>query len=463
MVVSSCQCSPSVSRGSMDVFLKICAILALVGLNAFFVAAEFALVGTRSIRLQTLAAAGDRKARFALTAIDHVDDCISGSQLGITLASLALGWIGASTLVGLIEHLFHGLPSALSLLSSHAVATILAFACITFLHSVLGEQAPKLLALVSPEDISRWVARPLLLFTYAFWPVIRIQNKSANGFLRFFGVQPPSHMARVHSPEELLLLLSESRESGLLDAADAEMIEGVLDLSRISARQAMTPRIEIRAVERQWSLEKIVETVRDSGFSRLPVYEEDLDHIVGILLAKDLLDYLGAQTPFRTDQVMREPFFTPAGTPVDDLMKELQQRNAHMAIVVDEYGGTLGLVTLEDVIEWIVGDIFDEFDRTDDSEAVLATSEGHLSVPGDLPLEELNERYKLHLSAGDYVTVAGLVLSALGHVPSVGQHVQVDGVAFRVTAMDRQRIERLEIILPDTEDTASASAPDASK
>jgi CBS domain containing-hemolysin-like protein len=448
----------------MDVFLKICAILALVGLNAFFVAAEFALVGARSIRLQTLAAAGDHKARLALSAIDHVDDCISGSQLGITLTSLGLGWIGVSTMVGLIAHLFHGLPSALAVLSSHAVATTLAFACITFLHIVLGEQAPKLLALVSPEDISRWVARPLLLFTYVFWPAIRFQNKSAYGFLRLFGVQPPSHVTtRVHSPEELLLLLSESREHGLVDAADAEMIEGVLDLSRISARQAMTPRTEVRAVERQWPLEKIVETVRASGFSRLPVYEEDLDHIVGILLAKDLLDYLGAQTPFRTDHVMREPFFTPAGMPVDDLMKELQQRNAHMAIVVDEYGGTLGLVTLEDVIEWIVGDIFDEFDRADDSEAVLATSEGHLSVPGDLPLADLNERYKLHLSAGDYVTVAGLVLSALGHVPSVGQHVQVDGVTFQVTAMDRQRIERLEVTLPDTEDTASTSASDTSK
>jgi CBS domain containing-hemolysin-like protein len=447
----------------MDVFLKICAILSLVGLNAFFVAAEFALVGARSIRLQASAEAGDRRARLALTAIDHVDDCISGSQLGITLASLGLGWIGASTLVGLIEHLFHGLPSPFAGLVSHGVAATLAFASITFLHIVLGEQTPKLLALVSPEDISRWVARPLLLFTYVFWPAIRFQNKSTYGFLRLFGVYPPRHSARVHSPEELLLLLSESREYGLVDAADAEMIEGVLDLSRISVRQAMTPRTEIRAVERQWPLEKIIETVRDSGFSRLPVYDEDLDHIVGILLAKDLLDYLGGQTPFRTDQVMREPFFTPAAMQVDDLMKALQQRNAHMAIVVDEYGGTLGLVTLEDVIEWIVGDIFDEFDRADKSEAVLATSEGHLSVPGDLPLEELNERYHLHLSAGDYVTVAGLVLSALGHVPGVGQHVQVDGVTFRVTAMDRQRIERLEIMLPHTEDTASASAPDASE
>jgi CBS domain containing-hemolysin-like protein len=444
----------------MDVFLKVCLIFALVGLNAFFVAAEFALVSARPTRLQTLADAGDRRARLALRAMAQVDDCISGSQLGITLASLALGWIGESTLVVLLESLFHHFPPVLAWLAPHAVATTLAFACITFLHIVLGEQAPKLLALVNPEAIGRLVARPLLLFTYAFWPAIRFQNKSAYGFLHLFGVEPPSHAARVHSPEELLLLLSESQKYGLVDAADAEMIEGVLDLSRISVRQAMTPRTEIRAVERHWPLEKIIETVRDSGFSRLPVYEEDLDHIVGLLLAKDLLAYLGGQTPFSTEQVMRDPFFTPATMAVDDLMKELQERNAHMAIVVDEYGGTLGLVTLEDVIEWIVGDIFDEFDRADASEAVQALSEGHLSVPGDMPIEDLNERYHLHLSAGDYVTVAGLVLSALGHVPSVGQHVQLDGVMIRVTAMDRQRIERLEITLPDTEDSAPASTFD---
>jgi CBS domain containing-hemolysin-like protein len=442
----------------MDVILKIGAILALVGLNAFFVAAEFALVGARPTRLQTLAAAGDRKAILALRALTRLDDYISGTQLGITLASLALGWIGEVTLATLLEHIFHSLPDPLATLATHAVAGTMAFACITFLHIVLGELTPKSVALLHPEHLSRWVAQPLILFTYAFWPAIWLLNKSANCFLWLFAVPLPAHAERVHAPEELRLLLSESQKHGLVEESDVEMIAGVLDLSRTSVRQAMTPRTEINAVERHWSLDKVIDVVRRSGNSRLPVYEEDLDHIVGVLLAKDLLDFFDGQAPFQLDRVMREPFFIPPTMQVDELLKELQQRNAHLAIVVDEYGGTLGLITLEDLIEEIVGEIFDEFDRADASEAVRATAEGHLSVPGDLPIQELNERYHLKLPAGDYLTVAGLVLSTLGHVPAVGEHVQVDGITLHVTAMDRLRIERLELTLPDAQDTPSASA-----
>ena len=201
--------------------------------------------------------------------------------------------------------------------------------------------------------------------------------------------------------------------------------------------------------------------VQHSGCSCLPVYEEDLDHIVGILMAKDLLDFFDGQTPFSTAEVMREPFFIPETMRVDVLMKELQERNTHMAVVVDEYGGTLGLVTLEDLIEEIVGEIFDEFDKDQTAEAVQATAEGRLSVPGDLPIEELNERYHLTFPTGDSVTVAGLVLAALEHVPTVGEHVQVQGVTFRVTVMDHLRIERLEMTLPSEQNDQQSSAPAA--
>jgi len=432
----------------MDILVKICVILALVGLNAFFVAAEFALVGVRTTRLQTLAEGGDRQARLALRALERLDDCISGTQLGITLASLALGWIGETTLATLLIHIFDGLPAPFAALATHTVAGTLAFAGITFLHIVLGELTPKSLALLHPERISRWVARPLLLFTGVFWPAIWVLNKSATGFLSLFAIRPPTHVERVHAPEELLMLLSESRKHGLVEESDAQMIAGVFDLAHTSVRQAMTPRTEIDAVERGWPLDKMIEVVRSSGSSRLPVYEEDLDHIVGILLAKDLLDFFDGQTPFSAAEVMREPFFIPETMRVDVLMKALQERNAPMAIVVDEYGGTLGLVTLEDLIEEIVGEIFDEFDEDETAEAVQATVEGRLSVPGDLPIEELNERYHLTFPTGDYVTVAGLVLAALEHVPTVGEHVQIQGVTFCVTAMDHLRIERLEMTLP---------------
>lgn len=442
----------------MEVFFKICAIFTLVGLNAFFVAAEFALVATRTTRLQTLADDGDRSARLALKAIANLDDYISGTQLGITLASLALGWIGESTLATLFSHLLHALPSSLATLATHTVAGSIAFACITFLHIVLGELAPKSVALLHPVNLSRWVARPLMLFTFAFWPAIWFLNKSANSFLQLFAVRPPSHAEHVHAPEELLLLLSESRDHGLVEEANVEMIAGVFDLSRTSVRQAMTPRTEMHAVESGWSLPQVIDLVHRSGYSRLPVYEEDLDHIVGILLVKDLLGIEGQADTFSVQDLMREPYFIPPTMQVDQLMKELRYRNTHLAIVVDEYGGTQGLITLEDLLEEIVGEIFDEFDRTDKVEAVRSTPEGHLSIPGDHPIHDLNERYHLKLPIGEYITVAGLVLSVLEHVPTVGECVSVDGVTFCVTAMDRLRIERLEVSFADSENIANETA-----
>jgi CBS domain containing-hemolysin-like protein len=436
----------------MDILVKIGAILALVGLNAFFVAAEFALVGMRATRLQTLAEAGDRRTRLALRAWEHLDDCISATQLGITLASLALGWIGEVTLATLLVYIFAGLPAPFAALATHTVAGTLAFAGITFLHIVLGELTPKSLALLHPERISRWVAPPLLVFTNVFWPAIWLLNKSAAVFLHLFAVRPPAHAERVHDPEELLLLLSESRKHGLVEASNAEMIAGVFDLAHTSVRQAMTPRTEVVAVERSWPLDRVLDVIRRSGRSRLPVYDEELDHIVGVLLAKDLLDFFEGQTPFSVDAVMREPFFIPETMRVDILMKALRERYAHIAIVVDEYGGTLGLVTLEDLIEEIVGEIFDEFDQNPMAAVVLATAEGHLSVPGDMPIAELNERYHLTFPEDGYDTVAGLVLAALEHVPTVGEHVQVQDVTFRVTKMDHLRIERLEVTLPPAQE-----------
>ena len=324
----------------------------------------------------------------------------------------------------------------------------MAFAGITFLHIVLGELAPKSLALLHPERVSRWAAPPLLLFTHVFWPAIWLLNKSAAGFLHLFAVRPPAHAERVHDPAELLLLLSESRKHGLVEESNAEMIAGVFDLAHISVRQAMTPRTDMEAVAHNWPLDKVIEVIRRSGYSRLPVYEEDLDHIIGILLSKDLLEFFDAQTPFSVDAIMREPFFIPETMRVDLLMKALQERNAHLAIVVDdEYGGTLGLVTLEDLIEEIVGDIFDKVDQNQMAASVQTTAEGRLSVPGDMPITELNQRYQLSFPEDDYVTVAGLVLAALEHVPTVGEQVQVQGVTWRVTKMDHLRIERLEITL----------------
>ena len=451
----------------MDVLLSIGTILLLVGLNAFFVASEFALVGarTRIYYLQNLAEDGDRKARRVLQALDQLDATLSGAQVGITLTSLALGWMGQLWLTPYVYAFFQSFSSATPAMLAHISAMLVVFAGLVFLHVVFGEIVPKSAALVQPEGMSRWVVPPLLLFNQFFRPVIRLLQVIATRVLHLFALDRPAYPAPVHAPEELLLLLSESREHGLVEDTDAAMIAGVLDLSSISVREAMTPRTDICAVERHWSLEQIIEAVQEEGFSRLPVYDNDLDHIVGFLLAKDLLTYFDRAASFHTDKVVREPIFTSPQTRVDALMQELRALNAHMAIVIDEYGGTLGLITLEDLLEQIVGEINDEFDDDEDEKEIEAIAEGHVSVPGDLAIQDLNERFDLNLSAGDYVTVAGLVLEALGHVPSEGQYVTVDGATFHVTAMDRQRIERLEIILntpsPSPSDTSSTPSSQA--
>ncbi len=441
----------------MDVLLSIGTIFLLVGLNAFFVASEFALVGarTRIYYLQNLAEDGDRQARHVLQALDQLDATLSGAQVGITLTSLALGWMGQLWLTPYIYTLFHFFFVAPSTVFAHIAAVLVVFSGLVFLHVVFGEIVPKSAALVRPEGMSRWVVPPLLLFNQLFRPIIHLLQFIATRVLQLFALDRPAYPTPVHAPEELLLLLSESREHGLVEDSDAAMIAGVLDLSSTSVREAMTPRTDICAVERHWSLEQIIDTVQEEGFSRLPVYENDLDHIVGFLLAKDLLDYFDSPTPFHTDQVVREPIFTSPQTRVDALMQELRTLNAHMAIVIDEYGGTLGLITLEDLLEQIVGEINDELDNDEEEKGIVALADGHVSVPGDFAIQELNERFGLNLSAGDYVTVAGLVLEALGHVPNEGQYITVDGATFHVTAMDRQRIERLEMILTDRQPSSS--------
>jgi len=444
----------------MDVLLSIGTILLLVGLNAFFVASEFALVGarTRTFYLQNLAEDGDRQARRVLQALDQLDATLSGAQVGITLTSLALGWMGQLWLTPYLDAFFQFLPGAMPVLFSHLLAAFVVFFGLVFLHVVFGEIVPKSAALVQPERMSRWVVPPLLLFNHLFRPIIHLLQLIATRVLQFFALDRPAYPTPVHAPEELLLLLSESREHGLVEDSDAAMIAGVLDLSSTSVREAMTPRTDICAVERHWSLERIIETIQEEGFSRLPVYDDDLDHIVGFLLAKDLLTYFNRPIPFHTDQVVRDPIFTSPQTRVDALIQELRTLNAHMAIVIDEYGGTLGLITLEDLLEQIVGEINDEFDDDEEEQGIETIADGHVSVPGDFAIQDLNERFDLNLSAGHYVTVAGLVLEALGHVPSEGQYITVDGATFHVTAMDRQRIERLEMILTDRAPSSSETS-----
>lgn len=431
---------------SLEVGLKLLAVLLLVGANAFFVAAEFALVSVQDTRLAQLVAKGDRLARTVRSAQKDLNLYLSSCQVGITLASLGLGWIGEPVIARSLVTLFAGLPEPLAVVSRHVVAGTIAFILITYLHVVLGEVAPKTAAILHPEHVARWMTTPLILFTRAGTPLIWSINESANLLLRIFGVRLPTEAERVHSPEEIKLLVRRSRELGKVDRDEQEMIYGVFDLTSTVAREVMTPRPDIVAVQMDVTLDELIQTANRSGFSRLPVYKESLDNVVGIVLVKDLLPFVaaGERADFDVSQIMREPYFVPDTKSVYNLLADFRRLKIHMAIVVDEFGGTDGLVTLEDLIEEIVGEIYDEYDVA--RPIFATTSGGEPLIDGSAPLDEVNERFGLTLPLDDYDTLGGFILGELGHVPKRGDTVHHSGAQLVVEKIVERRVRLVRLL-----------------
>lgn len=428
----------------LDFVVRLTVVFALVFANGYFVAAEFALVASRVTRVQALAERGKRGAQIALHAIRHLDRYISGTQLGITLASLALGWFGEETLAAVLMQVFEGLPAPWDVVAGHGVAATTAFVGITFLHIVLGELAPKSLALLFPERVGLWVAGGLVVFSRVLAPFIWLLNGAANLLLRGVGLRAPTEIERVHSPEEIEMLVRQAHEYGTLAAQPRAMIEGVLDLAETTVEMVMTPRTEVVAVEVGTPLPEAARIVLEQGLSRLPVYEGDLDHVVGVVLARDLWRAIHRGGTATLRQVMRPPFFVPASKRTQPLMAEMLQTRNHMAIVLDEFGGTAGIATLEDLIEEIVGEIRDE-DEVERPE-IEERAPGIHSVAASVPIDEVNERLGLALpEAEHYATVGGYVLDAIGRIPRVGEELQIPGGRLKVESMRGRRIERVLI------------------
>jgi len=431
----------------VGILIRLLSVIALVLANAFFVAAEFALVSARRTRIRELVEAGDRPARRVERAQQALDRAISGTQLGITLASLGLGWIGEPAVAYIIEPALDLLGVGSSTVALHTVAVAIAFLLITYLHIVLGELAPKTVALLRPEGVSRWVAGPLIMFNRVMAPWIWILNGSSSLVLKLFRLPSGGGHERVHSPEEIEMLVHQSLKEGVVEEDEQAMIQGVFELTRTVAREVMTPRPDIVAIQADATAPEILSVVATSGFSRLPVYNESLDDIIGILVVKDLLGSIVAQElDARADHVMREPLFVPDTKPVDDLIAELRSRKTHMAIVVDEFGGTDGVVTLEDLLEEIVGEIYDEHDHT---EAEVAVDEdGRVHVDGGFSFSDLASRFDLPEPGAhdEYDTVAGYVLATLGRIPERGDRVAVgDAAELYVLEVHDRRITRLEL------------------
>jgi CBS domain containing-hemolysin-like protein len=421
--------------------------LLLVAANGFFVAAEFALVGARRTRIEGMARSGNRRARLADAAIRRLDHYISGTQLGITLSSLGLGWVGEATIAVLIISAFDGLAAPWNVVATHAVAGVLAFTLITFLHIVLGELAPKSLALLFPEAVSLWTAGPLIVFSRVLGPFIIFLNGTANLLLRAVGLRAPRELERVHRPEELEMLLQQTRAHGLLGDEPAEMIRGVFDLSKTQAIEVMTPRTEIVALAADTPLDRAADFILEEGHSRYPIYEGSLDRIVGVVLARDVWRAQRDGGASLMD-IARNVTFVPDTNTVADLLRLMRREQTHFAVVIDEFGGTAGIVTFEDVLEEIVGEIEDELDEARPEPEESAG--GEIGLPGRTPIYDVNDRYGLSIPDADYTTVGGFVLGRLGRLAKVGDEVDAPGGRLRVLAVRGRRIDRLALTLvPD--------------
>ena len=439
--------------------LKLVVVLLLVLANGFFVAAEFSLVSVRRTRIAELVSHGNTSAEAVQKAIENPDRVIAATQLGITLASLSLGWIGEPALSHLILPVVNLFPNALQSDISHSVAAGIAFVFITFLHVVVGELAPKSIALQDPERTSLFVARPTLWSEMIFKPAILLLNGTGNALLKLVGVHPASGHELSHSVEELKMLVTASAESGVVEQEESQMLHAIFDFGSLLVRQVMIPRTEVVAVEADMALKDIISLVSESTYTKFPIFEDNLDQIIGIVHIKDLLSAMQSSDcqQCTARDFAREPIFVPETISVNTLLHQFRSDRQHIAIVMDEYGGTAGLVTLEDLLEEIVGEVSDPFDMF--IPEIQTQADGTILIDGLTLIEVFNEQLGLDLNDPDYDTIAGYVLGKLGRIPRLHDIVEGDGVRLKVEAMDGLRIARLSLVPLDEMEDIGEPAP----
>ncbi|MEJ7838351.1 MAG: hemolysin family protein [Thermomicrobiales bacterium] len=449
-----------ISTGLLGSLAGIGAVIILVLLNGFFVATEFALVSVRRTRIQHLAAAGNRRAESVLDRINHLDTYIAATQLGITIASLALGWIGEPAIAHLLEPAINALPFEVGSGLRHTISFIVAFSIVTSLHIVIGELAPKSLALQRPEETALAVSTAIHIFLKIFRPIIMALNFVGNQVVKLLGFEPTGGHATVQSADELLLSLSASREAGLVNQASHDLVGRAFSLNDLQARHVMVPRTEVTSLPIDSSLEDIVQLAKDSSFARVPVYDGDTDHMVGIIKTKRLLsvflDHAQSRNengneetsdPFDIRDYMTEPMVVPENVPATEVLTSMRESHTQIAVVIDEYGGTAGIVTLQDIVEHLIGHIQDEVDP----EAVnrAPTPEGELNLDGLMGLAELREVYGIDLDTEEYdvETLGGYVFFVLGRQAQIGDNITApDGEVLEVAELDGLRVSRVRIL-----------------
>ncbi|MCH7667284.1 MAG: HlyC/CorC family transporter [Acidobacteria bacterium] len=427
----------------MDPWLGLALGLFLVLLNGFFVAAEFALVKLRPTQLAPELRNDDRRAKLAKHMLDRLDTYLSATQLGITLASLGLGWVGEPAFVWLLEPLVTKIPGATPALV-HSVSLGAAFLVITVLHIVIGEVAPKSLAIRRPKPTGLWIAIPLFLFYRATYPAIWVLNWAANRILKLFGVEPLDGKEVSHDEEELRLLLASTADARL-SRQKRRILDNVFTFSRMPARKIMVPRRDVIYLSTQRSVTENIDLARKSGHTRFPLCDGDLDHILGLVHIKDI--FRAVPTPTSLTEVRREILFVPETLALDRLLRRMRTERVHLAAVLDEYGGVSGIVSLENVIEELVGEIQDEFDL--EMPEIVQLSGGLYSVAGSTLVEDLEQALGVEFSERDEDTVAGIVLSELGRRPVSGDLVRLGPLELRVTEVRGNHVHALEVSRTD--------------
>ena len=432
----------SSTDGSMFDLVGVLAVLLLVAANGFFVAAEFSLVAVRRSRVSELVTAGRMNAAALKHAVDNLDANLAATQLGITISSLALGWIGEPALAHLIEPLLNSLPGSLATASSHAIAVAISFVIITALHIVLGELAPKSLALQRSEGTALWVVRPLGLFLFLLRPAIISLNGLGNLVLRLCGLRPGTGEESLHSPEELKLLVQASQEAGILQPAQQELVERVLSIGDRRIADIMTPRRDVAWIDADDTHDEMLRTIRECRHEQLLVGRGGIDEPLGMILKRDLLDQVLDGKALDPMAVICDPVIVHETTPIFRVLERFKKAPVRLAIVIDEYGGLDGIVTQTDLLEAIAGDLPDvEGEEPDIGER----EDGSLLIDGMMPAHDAFNRlgFRLRSAEGDFHTIAGFALARLEHLPEIGEHFDYAGWRFEIVDMDGRRIDKL--------------------
>jgi CBS domain containing-hemolysin-like protein len=437
--------------------LSILSVVLLVAANGFFVASEFALVAVRKSRIEAQAADGDKAAVRLLGMLNNLNAYISATQLGITLSSLGLGWIGEPAVASLLEPflVWVGSVTGATFLASgpvlHTISFAIAFSFITFLHIVFGELAPKTAALELSERVSYVIAVPLLIFYKVFNYPIRLLDWAGTKTVRLFGIEPSSEHGSSYTEEEIRQLIRVSEESGHLNKEERDLINKVFEFSETTVKEAMVPRTEIVGVPENSTLEEIVRAFRQHGYSRIPVYRGSLDDMAGFIHSKDVLTYLLRPKSFKIERIIQKPMYVVDTARLEDVLRQMQKEKFHFGFVVDEHGGVEGIITLEDLLEEIVGEISDEHDE-EVNEQIMEQADGSFVLDGGLAVRDLNRRLELNLPVSEaYTTIAGFLMSVAGSVLAAGDVVPFNGHKFTVERVNKRRIVqvRMETVQKD--------------